>query len=306
MQFTTLLSLLALIYLSSAQRSLPLPARDIPSNLNPPLKQGRVDVHGWLWLPWDTPTHGVQAKTLKGYFYHHTPEFWTNSPHDFEIMAAAELFLDNAVEGLPIPPKSQLVGTEYVFTPPAFSLDLFITGKVPNYYGKFTNGSFDTHQRYLLSNGHLTVTELITVKYLEQNATAGYSELPYYSYPRNPTVATTSLEGTEVHLYFLHLLEQSPDFDQIVHVTVDPSSCNWRGGDSFTDLVAPGATFVVPNSNNNVYERLSASTAPLVVNLMTDATRNSEHTQCSMIVVEEIHCVVVPNSFDNCPTVRKI
>lgn len=37
-----------------------------------------------LWLPTDTKVK--DSKTLEGYFYHHTPEFFTDSPHDFEIM----------------------------------------------------------------------------------------------------------------------------------------------------------------------------------------------------------------------------
>lgn len=282
-----------------SQPSLPLPPHDIPGDLNPPLASGRVDVHGWLWLPWVTaaPT----PNTLKGYFYHHTPEFWTDSPHDFEIMVAGELILDKPVSGLPFPPASALVGTEYVFTPPAFSLDQFITGKVANYYGRFTNGSFDTHQRYLLSNGHLVVTEMITVHYLQQNATAGYSKLPYLSYPRD--ISGNQNEGDN-HFYFLHLLEQSPDFDQIIHVTLDPATCVWQGGDSFEDLASPGATFVVPSIQNDVLHRLAPSKGSKIsVELMTSATRGSTHTTCLIEVVEEIHCVVVPNSFDNCPPV---
>jgi len=279
--------------------SLPLPARDIPDNLNPPLASGRVDVHGWLWLP--IITNEPDNKILHGWFYHHTPEFWTNSPHDFEIMAKANLVLDNAVMGLPI--TNFKIGTEYVFTPPAFSLDEFITATVTSYYGPFTNGSFDTPQRYLLSNATLHVTELTTVKYLSQTAPSAYTEAPYYSYPR--VINDTSVNP--IQLYFLHLEQKIPEYDQILHVTIDPETCKYHGEDTINDVIMPGAQFVFPTIQNDVNHRAGPwMTDALIVNLMTDKSRNDQsHTQCLVSIIEEIHCVVIPDSFAKCPTINK-
>jgi hypothetical protein len=301
MMIHTFLSSIILSYclcevLQSTPPSLPLPAHDIPSNLNPPLASGRVDVHGWLWLPINT--NDSNSKILHGWFYHHTPEFWTDSAHDFEIMVLADLVLDNLVTGLPV--VEFMIGTEYVFTPPAFSLDELITGKVGSYYGRFTNGSFDTPQRYLLSNGTLNVVERTTVHYLEQNATVGYIEAPYYSYPR--AIGDTSV--TPHQLYFLHLEEKMPEYDQILHVTLDPETCKFLGEDTINDVIMPGATFVFPTIQNDVLHRAGPwIKGALIVNLMTSRNDQS-HTQCLVKIIEEIHCVVIPDSFAKCPTVN--
>lgn len=301
----TVLASCCLLQVARSQASLPLPAHDIPASLNPPLTNGRVDVHGWLWLPYDvehaSPSDAVSK--LEGYFYHHTPEFWTHSAHDFEIMVEGTLSLDAAVVGLPLPPAVPLVGTEYVFTPPEFSLDELITGTLTSYEGRFTNGSFDTEQRYLLSNGRLELTERTTIHYLEENATGEYPFLPYLSYPRNRKAkgaAAANVTGPQ-HLYFLHLEHRMPDFDQIVHVTVDPKSCRWEASDSAADLVKVGATFVIPSVVNDVMHRLMPSRKLLAVELVTDATRHGKHTLCEAEVLEEIHCVVMPDSFEKCP-----
>jgi hypothetical protein len=291
------------VVLSLAQPPLPLPPIDIPTNLEPPLGHGRVSVHGWLWLPVEdgsTQKNTGDKQAFPGWFYHHTPEFFWDSPHNFEIMVFGELLLDHSVSRLPFPPKYSLVGTEYVFTPPEFSLDELITLDLRNFYGKFTNGSFDTPQRYLLSMATFTVQKLVTAHYLFANATNGYPALPYLSYPRNLVDKNTN--GPH-HLYFLHLLEKSPDFDQIIHVTVDPKSCLWISGDSLSDLTAPGATFEIPNSENHVLHRLVPSQSTVSVDLVTEANREGKRTRCQAKVIEEIHCVVVPDSFANCPPV---
>ncbi len=284
--------------------SLPLPAFDVPVDVYPPITNGRNDFHGWLLLPTvQSGPHVGSRSPIKGYFYHHTPEFETQSPHDFEIMIEADLYLDLFVPNLPLPPQYYVVGTEYVFTPPSFALDQLISHTLTNFTGRFTNGSFDTAQRYLLSNATLVVTNLTTVHYLHENASAGYSELVYLSYPRDPTQSPSRLLGVQ-HFYFLHLEEKSPDFDQIIHVTIDISSCQYAGSDSALDVTSVGATFVIPSSENTVHHRLSPcqQCGDLPVLLMTDGTRGSEqHTKCTMRVLEEIHCVTVPDSFAKCP-----
>jgi len=276
------------------QPTLPLPSRDIPKDLSPPLDHGRVSVHGWLWLP----TTQNQSSNLSGWFYHHTPEFYHDSPHNFEIMVQGHLLLDKFVPGLPFPPSVDLVGTEYVFTPPEFSLDDVITSTTSKFYGKFSNSSFDTPQRYILTHGSLFIDKLIDVHYLDANATAGFPNLVYLSFPRS------SLEEDvdEIkNLYFLHLLEKSPDFDQIVHITINVSTCIWADGQTAKDISLPGATFVFPSIVNSVETRLFPSPKLLNAQLITSTQSGS---QCQLQVIEEIHCVVVPDSFANCPHIK--
>jgi len=306
MHFAVFLVLVSL-NLVLCQPPLPVPARDIPKNLNPPLAHGRVDVHGWLWLPTDVSETNGSVSMLVGWFYHHTPEFFYDSPHNFEIMAKGSLALNNPVSGLPLPPTSPLVGTEYVFTPPAFSLDDVIVSALTTFHGKFSNGSFDTPQRYLLSNGTISITELVNVLYLDSKAPKGYHHLVYLSYPR--FVGRRPSNPDEVHLYFLHLLEKSPDFDQIVHVVLNASSCenfmegkrNQAAASVPPGLYSPGATFVVEQSRNDVLYRLSPKNA--TVNVAWIGPKR-HYALCKTQVLEEIHCVTVPDSFANCPPVK--
>ena len=291
--------------------SLPLPAHDIPKNIDPPLQHGRHDVHGWLWLPIDDGANASVAaqpvSELRGYFYHHTPEFWSDSPHNFEIMISATLKLDHGVAGLPLPPTDSVLNTEYVFTPPAFSLDELITGSASSFYGHFTNGSFDTPQYYILSNGTMTVDDVTTAHYLWDDSRLPVPDMlqqAYISYPRAVTpgarVAETSRSSNAVaHLYWLHILQRAPDYDQIVHVTLDTLTCEWRHGDTAEDALGSGANFGT-DFQNDVLHRLP--TGNHTVQLLTDASRNfTDKTTCQVTVVEEVHCVIMPDSFAKCP-----
>jgi hypothetical protein len=80
------------------------------------------------------------------------------------------------------------------------------------------------------------------------------------------------------------------------------SSCAFVGGDAVSDLAQYGATFAVDNSINDVAHRLLPSASPVTVSLRSDATRHTgTYSTCDVVVLEQIHCVVVPNSFDRCP-----
>lgn len=216
-------------------------------------------MHGWLYLPEVNADNN--GTTLHGYFVHHTPgeargvpsrrrpltasraEFFHLSPHNFEIVVRGVLTLNRSVDGLPFPRARALVGTEYVLSPPAFSLDALISGTLTSIGGPFANGSFDTPQRYTLSDGQLAISELVTVHYLSAAANATYAELPYYSYPRNARAARADRHH---NLYMMHLLEASPDFDQVLHAVLDLHSCVYAGSDGPRDVLASGATWVVP------------------------------------------------------------
>lgn len=277
---------------------LPMPSVYIPSSAGVQ-HGGRDSVHGWLWLPTDDCCNN---STLTGYFYHHTPEFGVASPHDFELMVEGTLTLDDSLTGLPLPPATPALGTEYVFTPPTFPLDELINGERRTFQGRFTNGSFDTLQRHLLSNASLEVSALPVVHYLHDLTNQTLPAQAYLSFPRHHR--RSILKSGIVHLYWLHLLWSAPDYDQIVHVTVDFESCEFRNGDTRLDVSAVGATFAtgLPNA---VGHRLHSGLH--VVSMVTERSAASaagtKPTTCVATVVEEVHCVVMPDSFAKCPTV---
>ena len=276
--------------------SLPLSPVFVPRNLWPPLAHGRRSVHGWLLLPTEPPSGNPLE--LAGYFVHHTPEFFLASPHNFEVLVKGTLTLNQSVHGLPLPP--QLVGTEYVLSPPAFSLDELLTGQLTTIVGAFSNGSFDTPQRYVIAEGSLAF-DIVTARYLSANATRRFDFLAYMSFPVNSQFSARSSKALD--LYMMHVLQASPDFDQVLRVAVDLAACRFRNGDSWRDAIEPSATWVVERSNNTVWTRLRAGDR-VDLALMTARAKNvtANASSCRGVgVLEEIHCVVVPDSFTNCP-----
>ena len=302
---------------SACTPRLPLPARRIPDGIVRP--GGRSSVHGWLWLP--TDNHGQALAdpnvcTTQGYFYHHTPEFWQLSEHNFELMVGGTLSLDNctAWASLPIPPAAPALDTEYVFTPPTFGLDDLISGEVDSFRGRFTKGSFDTPQvpgtpiipgcgpcGEMLSMATLSVTELPTVHYLWDLENQPMPQQAYLSYPRRDANEQATGQNV-VDLYWVHVLWSAPDYDQVVHVTLDVDSCQWSQDDSVEHALAVGATFAT-RLTNDVSHRLH--TGVHSVSLLTEQARDqadqANKTTCLATVVKEIHCVTMPDSFARCP-----
>ena len=284
---------------------LPLPRVLIPDSAGV-AKGGRLSVHGWLWLPTECGDEGSsslatesddnEGKTsLTGYFYHHTPEFFEASPHNFVLMAQGKLRLHTPVDGLPTPASgANTLGTEYVFTPPAFGLDDLILGTRREFEGPFSNGSFDTPQRVVLTNATLSVAALPVVHYLRDLVNETMPTQAFLSFPRRGGAAVGA-----VRLYWLHLLWSAPDFDQVIHVEVSLTSCDFRNGDSAEDAVFPGATFAT-DLPNEVGHRLNSGRH--TVSLLTERGRGSSVVStCEASVVEEVHCVLMPDSFEKCP-----
>ena len=97
-------------------------------------------------------------------------------------------------------------------TPSEFSLDELITGKKNRFYGKISNGSFDTKQRYTLSNGTLHIRERTTIHYLWDLKDEPMSQQAYISYPRHSgrVRKVSGLNASEVHAYWLRILHSAP------------------------------------------------------------------------------------------------
>lgn len=286
----------------AALPQLPLPSTYIPDSIQHALHPGnRNDVHGWLWLPWDRPASTPVEAPLLGWWVHHTPEFWTTSPHDFIIMAAGSFKADNAsaLQGLPFPPAVDLVGAEFVFTPPSpFSLDALLLGQ-PLPVGHFTNGSFDTpYPRQLMTTGYLTVTDLALVHYLNQSTPCTWPAPVYLGFPRAQDAAARAAAQPDqpLHLFLMHQVYASPDYDQVVHVRLTPSQCSAPPPES---LWAAGATFVFGDRSSDVLHRAHPLTTPRAK--VTFMGQQGVQITCPVDVLEEVHCVVMPDSFANCP-----
>lgn len=282
----------------AALPSLPLPSYSVPPAISSNLTVGgRFSRHGWLMLPWNRSPSAPATMPINAWFYHHTPEFFEDSPHDFLLMVSGQLSLANTsvTPMLPLPPAVDTLGTEFVWTPPAFSLnDLIVRPALAP--GLLQNGSFDTPQRFDLSQGTIDLFSERTVHYLDSTNDCSYPTPVYLSYPRAfPRGA--ALESP-LHLYFVHQVWASPDYDQVIHVTLDPDSC--AAAVPASTLNGVGVTYSFPKLGADVLSRAMPADEPqtVLVHLTAQST-----VQCAVVVLEQIHCVVMPDSFADCPPV---
>lgn len=268
---------------------------------------GRMSVHGWLILPWET---NVTNGPIEGWFSHHVPEFWTDSPHNFQIILNGLLSpiscfnTESKPEPIPIPypPRDSLLQNEYTITPPPeFSLNDLLAGNLTELKGVVYNGSFDTsYERVPLALGTLTVRELTTAVYLnESDSIPNYSDLRYLSYPRDMSPA--GMKKPFQHLYFAHELHSVPDFDHIIQAMVDTTQCHCDVNSPqlcdteriLRDTRTPGVEWSFPTLTNDLKNRLLP---PLVIRgRIIDGP-----VLCPVTVLESIHCMVGPGFDKNC------
>lgn len=184
---------------------------------------GRYDVHGWLILPQDQPKNpsNTTAPYVKAWFSHHVPEFWTNSPHNYQIILEGIMTPETSLPGQPAlpfnfpqPPMNDLVQYQYSFTPPPpFSLNDLLNGDIRQFRGVYYNGSFHSeYERIPQSVAILDILSMPTAVYLSEFETNSFPNLRYLSYPRG--------DRDSVHFYFLHEIHAQPDFDHIIHGTL--------------------------------------------------------------------------------------
>lgn len=295
MRTQSLAILLSFILAINAQFPVPIPPG------------GRMAVHGWLILPWNTnDTKGP----IQGWFSHHVPEFGVDSPHNFQIILNGLLTplscfnTEPKAEPIPIPypPEDNLLGHEYTITPPpAFSLNDLLLGKLTELKGSIYNGSFDTsYERIPLALGTLTVRELTTAVYLnDSKAIPSYPDLRYLSYPRDmsPSASTKPFQ----HLYFAHEIHAVPDFDHIMHASIDTSQCHCESNDVqvcsteriLRDIRTPGVEWSFASLTNDVKNRLLP---PLTIRGRT----TGGPVLCPVTVLESIHCMLGPDFGEQC------
>jgi hypothetical protein len=137
------------------------------------------------------------------------------------------------------------------------------------------NGSFDTtFERIPIALGNISVEQLVTVAWMNASQAIEPSpQMSYFAYPRGG-----------LHIYFAHVLTAMPDFDQVIHATMD-ASC-------FPATL--GSRWTFGGVKNTIDSRLRASDVPL------QASDDAGNT-CMFTVLEELHCVIGPDMGDRCP-----
>jgi hypothetical protein len=289
------LVILSLVFVTNGQYPVPIPPG------------GRMAVHGWLILPWDT--NGTDGP-VQGWFSHHVPEFGIDSPHNFQIILNGLLTplpcfnTEPTPKPIPIPypPQDNLLQHEYTITPPPeFSLNDLLLERLTELKGVIYNGSFDTsYQRIPLALGTLTVRELTTAVYLnESKSISPFSDLRYLSYPRDmsPSGDTKPFQ----HLYFIHELHAVPDFDHIIHASIEIAQCHCETNDPhlcdpkqlLQEIRTPGIEWSIPTLTNDVKNRLLP---PLNIRgrIITGPVL------CPINVLESIHCTIGPGFDEKC------
>jgi hypothetical protein len=271
---------------------------------------GRMSVHGWLILPWETnSTDGP----MQAWFSHHVPEFFTDSPHNFQIILDGLLTplscFNTEVTPIPIPiplpPASDRLQYEYSITPPPeFSLNDLLLQRLTELKGVIYNGSFDTsYQRIPIALGTLTVRHLTTAVYLNESAMIpSYPNLRYLSYPRD--MSSSAINKPLQHMYFAHEIHAVPDFDHIIHATVDTTQCHCvekvlsseyscTNERILDDIRLPGAEWSFPTLTNELSDRLLP---PMIVR----GRITNGPVLCPVTVLESIHCMIGPGFDTNC------
>jgi len=263
---------------------------------------GRMAVHGWLILPWEQEYPTDPTTPVNAWFSHHTPEFFTDSPHDFQIILQGNLIPMSCAENetyvidIPYPPASEMLVDEFTITPPPpFSLNDLLLGNISKLLGVVYNGSFDTlYERIPMAIATFSITQLTTAVYLNDSSSIEeYPQLRYYSYPRS--TVTTNIGNA--HYYFAHQIHAVPDYDQVIHTVINLNSCSCSDECDLSIIHEPGAVWEVPGVNDGIESRLMPGA---FVGLTMNVTNTNSIILCKASVLEEIHCVVGPAFYYRC------
>jgi len=196
------------------------------------------------------------------------------------------------------PPSAPLLVDEFTVTPPpAFSLNNLLNGDITWLAGAVYNGSFDTtYDRIPTNIGNVTIEHLTTAVWLNVSSEP-FPTLQYLSYPRQ-LLAPVAAKGGDAHLYMAHQIHAPPDFDQVIHVVVDPTT-QCTGSDTLMmDILAPGAAWEFPGTVNDINHRFMPSADKHKGILI------GSKIACNFVVLEQLHCVPGPDFGARCDPVH--
>lgn len=266
---------------------------------------GRNDVHGWLILPIEIDaSDDSRPLTRPAWFSHHVPEFFHDSPHNFQIIFLGTISPTPAVApspelsplNLPLPPLDDLLTFEYSITPPSpFSLNDLLNHDIKSLYGVYYNGSFDTpYDRIPESLSVVKIEDLTTAVYLDEAETSGYTNLTYLSYPRAlPGISKQSSD----HFYLAHSIRAQPDFDHVAHGRITNCSSTTSSEIMVTKALNQGGLlWEVPGVANTLENKLKSGD---VFEINTVGAKEPT-LRCQLVVLESIHCMIGPGFMENC------
>ncbi|UJR33498.1 hypothetical protein I4U23_020943 [Adineta vaga] len=255
-----------------------------PSEL-PPLTPGeRVSVHGFIILPLDQ----------LGYVWiSHKPMF--RAPHDFQL-AFLGLVTNSTVNPLPLPTNITQLSNQFTIEPlQQWSLNDLINGNITNFRTKLYTGNFEQGGRYLCDVTINIIRPLLTVVQLNETEVESYQPVSYSSYLLSNSTLTTD---NRIHVYLLHQIRVQPDFDSIVHATINPADCTTDiDRNQLSNLLQQnGNQWAFPGIENDIGDRLTRASGSVRAQLLGDIY----NTICKINVVAEIQCTIGPDFYEDC------
>jgi hydroxyacylglutathione hydrolase len=250
-----------------------------PSQLPPLPPDQRVSTHGFILMP--TDASGCV-------WLSHKPMF--QSPHDFQLVFLAHI-TNSSVDPVPLPTNISQLNTQWTIEPDRWSLNNLINGDLTSFRTKLYRGDFEQGGTYLCDVTINIIEPLLTVIQLNASNIEPYQPLRYMSYP-------LSMSTTRIDVYLLHQIRVQPDFDSIVHATINPINCTTDiDRTQLVDLLEQTDNeWAFPGINNTVSDRLTRASRFVRAELLGDIYS----TICMMYIVEEIQCTIGPDFYDDC------
>ena len=245
---------------------------------------GRVSVHGFILMP---------REKSGSVWISHKPMFGVT--HDFQLAFRATI-TNSTVHPLSIPTNVDVLNHQWNIEPEQWSLNDFLIGTFDSFEAKLYRGNFERNGTYL---GNITIEvtrPFLTIVPLDASATDHIEPIRYTSYALSDNNRITV--GSSIHLYLLHQIQASPDFDTIAHATVRLDSCVTRLQREQLGhvLLTSASLWAFPEVLNKVTHRLSRHSGTVRAELMD----GPDAAICMMQIVEEIQCTAGPDFYDDC------
>jgi hypothetical protein len=160
------------------------------------------------------------------------------------------------------------------------SLNNLINGNLSSFQTKLYQGD---NEKYLDDITINLIQPFLTIIQLNLSEIEPYQPLRYLSY-----LLSNSIKS-QIHLYLLHQIRVGPDFDGIVHVSINPMNCTTDiQRNKLNNLLEKnGNEWAFPGFDNDVSNRLTSTSGYVRAQLLGDIYS----TVCTMQIIEEIQCI---------------